>query len=346
MGGKRKDLVRKRYFRNNIRQAELLNVYTGHCMPMDEEQKSWKPFTKDDFIECDSELYTFEDKKKGIHPRLRIVDSARLVTYCEKQFYFFIENQEKEDYGMPSRILAHESICYREQANMLRIEYSKSGELHTIEERFSGMKKEDQLIPVISLVLYYGTEPWNGARDLKMMLDVEKLPEKLKVLVGNYPMHLLEIKDIDYLEDFKTDLHETFGFIKYQKDLERLKTFVEENKERFRSLSEDAYDFIVCQTGIRKLEQLKKNYITEEGDYDMCKAIDDLEKRSRQEGRKEGMQAGIQQGERSNAIRNTRMLFKNGVSLELVAASILILSKKEIAEIYREEMEAEHTMAD
>lgn len=206
--------------------------------------------------------------------------------YSGKKFYFFIENQEKEDYSMPSRILSHESICYREQANMLRMGYGQNNELHTMEERFSGMKKEDRLIPAISLVLYYGTEPWSGAEDLKTMLDVEQLPEELRELVGNYPMHLLEICKIDYLEDFKTDLHETFGFIKYQNNPDKLKSFVDANQERFQNLSEDAYDFIVCQTGIRKLEQLKKRYKTEKGDYNMSQAVSELEKRIRKAGRR------------------------------------------------------------
>lgn len=302
-----------------------------HCGEFDQEPTLWVPLTKDDFVEKDNELYTFDDERNGIYPRLRIVDSARLVTYTGNKFYFFIENQEKEDYGMPSRILSHESICYREQVNMLRMAYGQKGELHTMEERFSGIKKEDRLIPSISLVLYYGTEPWSGPKDLKMMLNVKELPEKLRILVGNYPMHLLEIRDIDYLDDFKTDLHETFGFIKYQKDFTQLKLFVDENQERFRNLSEDAFDFIACQTGIRKLEQFKKNYKTEEGDYDMSKAISELEKSIKREGRI--------QGERNNAIQNTRMLFRNGVSLELVTASILVLTKEEICQIYKEETE-------
>lgn len=131
------------------------------------------------------------------------------------------------------------------------------------------------------------------------------------------------------MEKFQTDLHETFGFIKYQHDSGKLTQFVEKNRERFRNLSEDAYDFITCQTGTRKLEKFKLKCKTKEGNYDMCKALDDWEKQN--------IQRGIQRGERTNANQNARMFFRNGASLELVAASILVLSKEEVEEIYKEE---------
>lgn len=38
MKGRKKDLVRKRYFRDNSRQAELLNVYTKKRRSSDGEQ--------------------------------------------------------------------------------------------------------------------------------------------------------------------------------------------------------------------------------------------------------------------------------------------------------------------
>ena len=60
----------------------------------------------------------------------------------------------------------------------------------------------------------------------------------------------------------------------------------------------------------------------------MGKAISELEKSIRREVIKEGRK----EGERTNAIQNTRMLFRNGVSLELVTASILVLTKEEICQ--------------
>ena len=72
----------------------------------------------------------------------------------------------------------------------------------------------------------------------------------------------------------------------------------------------------------------------------MCKALDEWEKQNIQRGVQQGIQQGVQQGERTNAIQNARMFFRNGASLELVSSSILVLSKEEVEEIYKEECTA------
>ena len=236
MGGSKKDLVRKRYFRNNSRQADLLNACMKKYQLPGEAKKAGKVFTKEDFAVCDSELYTLVKDKGRKKQRDRIVDSIRLVGCDGGRFYLILENQERVDYSMPVRILDHESIFYHEQIKTIGMEHKKKEELHTPEEWFSGMKKEDRLIPALSLVLYYGTEPWDGAKDMEELLQTEEIPEELLVLIRNYPMNLIQIRDIDYLEKFQTDLHETFGFIKYQHDSGRLTQFVEKNRERFRNL--------------------------------------------------------------------------------------------------------------
>jgi hypothetical protein len=44
----------------------------------------------------------------------------------------------------------------------------------------------------------------------------------------------------------------------------------------------------------------------------------------------------IRKGKEEEAIANAKMLFKNGVSMELVAASITTLSKEKLQKIYEE----------
>ena len=53
-------------------------------------------------------------------------------------------------------------------------------------------------------------------------------------------------------------------------------------------------------------------------------------------GRETGRREGRQEGRQEEAVTNARMLFKNGVSMELVAASITTLSKEQLEEIYKE----------
>ena len=57
-------------------------------------------------------------------------------------------------------------------------------------------------------------------------------------------------------------------------------------------------------------------------------------------GRREGRREGRQEGRQEEAVTNARMLFKNGASMELVAASITTLSKEQLEEIYKETVES------
>ena len=50
----------------------------------------------------------------------------------------------------------------------------------------------------------------------------------------------------------------------------------------------------------------------------------------------EGRQEGIQEGRQEEAVTNARMLFKNGVDFEPVAASISILQREELEKIYED----------
>ena len=52
---------------------------------------------------------------------------------------------------------------------------------------FSGMKKEEKFMPVITLVVYCGMEhPWDGARCLYELLEID---EELKSFVTNYNLN-------------------------------------------------------------------------------------------------------------------------------------------------------------
>ena len=53
----------------------------------------------------------------------------------------------------------------------------------------SGMKKTDKFIPVITIVIYYGEKPWDGAVSLHGMLNI---PKAMETFVNDYKIHLVE----------------------------------------------------------------------------------------------------------------------------------------------------------
>ena len=78
-------------------------------------------------------------------------------------------------------------------------------------------------------------------------------------------------------DKFRTDVGPLLEYIKNQKDKEKLDEIMHEN-DRFRSVDSETASLINTITGSR----LK--FDTREEKIDMCKAIDDMRKESREEG--------------------------------------------------------------
>ena len=85
-------------------------------------------------------------------------------------------------------------------------------------------------------------------------------------------------------EKFRTDVGPLLEYIKNQKDKEKLDEIIHEN-DRFKSVDAETASLINTITGSR----LK--YDTREEKIDMCKAIDDMRKESKEEGRTEGIES-------------------------------------------------------
>lgn len=279
------DIARKRYFNEKERLADLLNLLIKEHA---EKEKKIQLVTGENFTIISPEVSTVTKTDSGEYSRIRTVDVASIFKIEEERYYLFVENQELVDYTMPERLLNSESICYHEQIHQLRKCHKLKKDWKSKEERLCGFSIEDELIPVISVVIYYGTRDWKECQTLGQMMRIAHKTRELQELINDYKIHLIKVKHFEHLEWLKTDLHETFGFIRYANDEERLCRFVNENRSAFQHLAEDAYDFIAYQTGTRKLEKYKGRYLSEEGECDMCKAIDDMMKRSRNEGEKYG----------------------------------------------------------
>ena len=76
-------------------------------------------------------------------------------------------------------------------------------------------------------------------------------------------------------------------YIKNQKDKEKLDKIMHEN-DRFRSVDSETASLINTVTGSRLKFDIREEKV------DMCKAIDDMRKESKEEGRSEGRVEGIE----------------------------------------------------
>ena len=152
----------------------------------------------------------------------------------------------------------------------------------------SGFRKEDKLTPVITLVLYFCVDKWDGAKSIHEMLD-NKDPRLLRY-VQDYRINLIEPASIseNELNSFATSLREVLGYIKYSNDKNKLISFATANP-----------DTIIDADAARVINIMTKTHIDIPDDakeVNMCKAIEDLIKDSKAEGRLEGINEGIAEG--------------------------------------------------
>lgn len=188
------------------------------------------------------------------------------------------ELQDRVHYGMPVKDGLYDMLGYSKQIAEIKRSYRKDvaeeGEITvdngvvkiklTSEEFLSGLRKEDKLIPIITAVVYFGDEPWDGPRSLFEMLDVRD--ERLYRFLSDYKLNLIFPADMveDEFEKFRTELGYVMKLIKHQ--------------------SEDA-DELIIREGHRKISaetahflnaamRLNLEYEVEPGGVDMCKAME------------------------------------------------------------------------
>ena len=201
---------------------------------------------------------------------------------------FGIENQSEVSYVMVVRNMLYDAIGYDEQIRNARKSYKKKKGL-TNAERLSGFKKTDKLIPVITIVIYFGSKDWDAPRSLKEMLDVKD--KRILQFVQNYELNLIEPSKLsdEQLGTFRTDLGLTLKFIKYSKDKKELDDLVSQDR-RYRSLERDAFDLMNDITGSKIKPVMRGDKV------DMYAAIEAMRMESKEAGRAEGITEGITVG--------------------------------------------------
>lgn len=210
------------------------------------------------------------------------------------------ENQEEVHYAMPVRNMVYDGLAYTDQIQRLwkkRVEEkkTKSNKKMTSAEFLSKFTKKDRLIPVITLVFYYGIEPWDASTDLYGMFqwgEEERTNQILKKYISNYSINLIDANKIDNLKRFHTDLQEILGVLQCRGDKEKLLEYINERADYFQNVDEETYHFMrVALHSERLLKETVERNKGEDG-VNMCKALEDLYN----DGVECGIERGIEQG--------------------------------------------------
>lgn len=219
-------------------------------------------------------------------------DIVRLVKMEIQVVLIALESQDKIHYAMPVRVMAEDSGTYYEQWKKISKLHRKKRDL-TGAEFLSGMSSKDKLMPVITIVIYFGKEPWDGPRSIKEMLDLDELPEKVQELINDYPIYILEVRKIKNPEIFKSDFRLVVEFLQREDNKEEIEKYIHENESVFTSLEEDTFDLISTMSSSKQLQNIKMECRNEEGGVDMCRAIQEMIEDGRNEGRNEGIELAV-----------------------------------------------------
>ena len=197
------------------------------------------------------------------------------------------ENQDKIHYAMAVKNMLYDSLQYAKQVEEAKSSYRNKNKGAAIklssEEFLSGFRKEDKLMPVVTLVIYFGDKSWDGAKSVHDMFCVDD--EQILKYVPDYKINLIEpikVSDSEY-EKFKTDLGSVLQFIKHQSDDDGRWI---KGKRRFQNVEKEAVELINMITGANIAGNEKDEVV------DVCRAWENSLKNAKDEGQREGRIAG------------------------------------------------------
>ncbi|MDO4338232.1 MAG: hypothetical protein Q4C91_09125 [Eubacteriales bacterium] len=310
------------YFKDKERFADFLNGYFYSGQEI---------IRQEDIHEVNPVLSRTWKGGSSFLTNVNIMDLMSEVSVECQVLLIALQNQTDIHYAMPIRLMNQDAISYYNQWKEIQKIHKHAKDLKAGGEYLSGFARTDRLKPVVSIVIYFGREPWDGARSLKELMNLAGWPENIREMIADYSINLFEVCTCSTLEVFRTDIQEVFGFLQNVEDKERLEKYVGEHREAFSDMAEDAYDLLSVMSHTEKLKELKKINKKPGGKYNMSKAINDMIK----EGMEQGMKQGIQQGLNENRInRLNQMLLEDNRTGDLNRSIVDSRFQMELLEEY------------
>ncbi len=280
----RADEYQADYLDDNIRFADQVNgaLFRGRQIVKPEE------------LEPAEAQIVYLGKEAGERDNVKIIADKVRLWRGKVLHVLAVENQTYVDYGMVLRNMLTESLSYHKQWKEKKTAHGREGDLGKGSDAFlSGITREEKFIPIITLVVYCGTEhPWDGARCLYDLLDIE---DEMRAYITNYRLNLYDCYEHDTFEEYHTGLRQLFEVIRYKGEKEKLKEVIEQSREAYSSMDGDTKELIEVVAGIKIPEEYR---VVEEGEsgmekklgrYNVCKALEDYRLEGEEEGRAKGM---------------------------------------------------------
>ena len=288
------DINTKIYFQNRDHFADLFNfkLYDGR-----------QQIHAADLKPVDSAVVIAPYGNHARQPIQRIRDNVSMWASMQDDHSAYIilgiESQTNVHYAMPVRNMVYDSSNYAEQIQRASVSYSdkkkeRSEQFKLSNSEFlSGFRKEDRLIPVITIVLLFNADTWDGPRSIHEMLSIHDAG--LLKYIPDYRINLVapaELQENEYRK-FHTPLGQVLEYIRVSRDKDKLDQLMKKDS-RYSRMDRDSANLINAVTNS------KLTYPEEGDEIDMCKAIDDMRADAKaegiEEGRAEGRAVGIEEG--------------------------------------------------
>ena len=288
---KSKDKIMKEFLENNAYFVDFFNAYFF------DGKRVLKP---ENCMELDSEM---NDANMDLEKHVDVIRK-----YNDGNLYsaFIIENQSYVDMSMVVRAAAYEFVAYE---RMLKK---------------SKKNKSKEKLPMVNILVFYtGERPWNAARQLSELVEVD---ERFKSYFHDYQMNLIEITGNTSYNFNEEDVYNLFYICRSIYD----QSIYEGTSNHFGLVKSSVLKVVKTLTDV---EWLDLEELEEKEEIEMCEAEKRwLEVKSKEweaEGIRKGIEQGIEQGSENNRKEMYQTMVDKGFSISSIA-SIFSVSEESI----------------
>ena len=277
----------KEFLENNAYFVDFFNAYFF------DGERVLKP---ENCMELDSKM---NDSNMDLEKHVDVIRK-----YNDGNLYsaFIIENQSYVDMSMVVRAAAYEYVAYERM-----LKKSKKN------------KSKEKLPMVHILVFYTGERPWNAARQLSELVEVD---ERFESYFHDYKMNLIEITGNTSYNFNEEDVYNLFYICRSIYD----QSIYEGTSNHFGLVKSSVLKVVKTLTDV---EWLDLEELEEKEEIEMCEAEKRWLEVKSKEWKAEGIKKGIEQGSEKKELEMYQTMVDKGFSISSIA-SIFSVSEESI----------------
>ena len=282
-----KDKMMKEFLENNAYFVDFFNAYFF------DGERVLKP---ENCMELDSEM---NDSNMDLEKHVDVIRK-----YNDGNLYsaFIIENQSYVDASMVVRAAVYEYVAYE---RMLKK---------------SKKNRNNKKLPMVNILVFYtGERPWNAARQLSELVEVD---ERFKSYFHDYQMNLIEITGNTSYNFNEEDVYNLFYICRSIYD----QSIYEGTSNHFGLVKSSVLKVVKTLTDV---EWLDLEELEEKEDIEMCEAEKRWLEVKSKEWEAEGIKKGIEQGSEKKELEMYQKMMDKGFGIKAIA-SIFSVSEESI----------------